>query len=154
VIDRDAHQIEPAEADGLRLLHYESFSGDEFVRKWMNLLSSGGTVGQRGHRASVAGSIQALLELGLDQAETHTFLYRLYERLGQDDVSLLGRLGLLIEVDPDRRERPVESSALGVRQLRALLDRARNIPKRGFWPKLVGADIDSVVADLQRGLPA
>jgi hypothetical protein len=154
VIDRDAELVELAEAPGLRLLHYESFSGDEFVRKWMNLLGSGGHIGQRGHRAAVAGSIRGLLELGLDDQETQAVLYRIYDQLGSDDVELLARLGLLVDADPDAHPRPVESSPVGVRQLRVLLDRARDVPKLGFWPKRVASDIDGVVAGLQRGLPA
>jgi hypothetical protein len=154
VIDRDAQQIELAVSPDLKLLHYESFSGDEFVRKWMNLLTSGGRVWQRGHRASVADSIRAVVDLELDEEVTRDLFYQLYERLGVDDVELLGRLGLLVEVDPDARRRTVESSALGVRQLRALLDRARGVPKLGFRPKHFEAHVDGVVAGLQQGLPS
>lgn len=152
VIDRQGNQVEPAEAPGLRLLHYESFSGDEFVRKWVALLGSGGHIGQRGHRASVAGSIRTLLRLDLGEEDTRAFLYRLYEQLGHDDVELLQRLGLLVEVDPDARTRAVETSPDGVLQLRTLLERARDVPKLGFLPKAVAPDVDDVVARLQRDL--
>jgi hypothetical protein len=152
VIDREANRERLVEAPGLRLLHYESPSGDEFVRKWMALLGSGGHVGQRGHRATVADSIRTLLALDLDEADTRAFLYRLYERLGLDDVGLLHRLGLLVETDPDARDRSVTSDPEGVRQLRVLLDRARGVAKLGFRPKQVGRDVDAVVRRLQVGL--
>jgi hypothetical protein len=152
VIDREGKQVELTEAPGLRLLHYESFSGDEFVRKWMALLGSGGHVGQRGHRATVADSIRTLLGLGLDEDDTRAFLYRLYEQLGHDDVELLDRLGLLVEVDPDARPHTVEASPEGVEQLRTLLGRARGVGKLAFLPKHVSPQIDEVVAGLQQGL--
>lgn len=152
VIDRDGAQVEPAQAPGLRLLHYESFSGDEFVRKWMALLGSGGHVGQRGHRATVAGSIRTLLGLGLGEDDTRAFLYRLYERLCEDDVELYDRLGLLVEVDPDAARREVESSDEGVAQLRALLQRARDVPKRAFLPKALSPEADAIVARLHSGV--
>jgi hypothetical protein len=152
VLDRGANRVPRAEAPGLRLLHYESPSGDEFVRKWMALLGSGGHIGQRGHRAVVADAIRTLLRLDLDEDETRTFLYRLYERTGSDDVALLRRLGLLVEVDPDAGERPVVSDPVGVHQLRTLLDRARDVAKTGFRAMEVATDIDDVVRGLQAGL--
>lgn len=151
VIDREGNQVEPALAPGLRLLHYESFSGDEFVRKWSALLGSGGHLGQRGQRRSVAGSIRTLLGLGLGEAETRAFLYRLYERLCEDDVGLLERLGVLVEVDPDSRRREVASSAEGVDQLRRLLTAARDLPKRPFLPKAFSPEADAMVTRLQSG---
>ncbi len=63
------------------MLHYESYSGDEFVRKWTALLrSGGGPVFQRTHRAPMRDAIGALLELDLEPAETEGLLTTLYER--------------------------------------------------------------------------
>lgn len=152
VLDRAGQQLELAEAPGLRLLHYESFSGDEFVRKWLSLLGSGGHIGQRGHRATIADSIRTLLGLDLGEADTRLFLERLYQRLCEDDVTLLDRLGVLVEIDPDARDRAVDSSPEGVAALRALLDRAHGVAKLPFLPKHVGADVDRIVAGLQEGL--
>jgi hypothetical protein len=152
VIDRDGNQVKPAQAPGLRLLHYESVSGDEFVRKWSALLGSGGHIGQRGQRASVAGSIRTLLGLDLGKEVTQAYLYRLYQRLCEDDAALLERLGLLVEVDPDTRRRDVASSAQGVDQLRGLLTAARDLPKRAFLPKAFSPEADAMVARLQAAL--
>lgn len=150
VIDRAGERVDLTESPGLRLLHYESFSGDEFVRKWQALLTSGGHIGQRGHRATVAGSIRALLALDLDEADTRAFLYRLYEQLGNDDVPLLQRLRLLIEIDPDAGDRAVSHDREGVAQLGQLLERARSVSKSTFLPKRLAPDVDDVVARLQR----
>jgi Glycosyl transferase family 2 len=152
VLDLEGERLERAEGPGLHVLHYESPSGDEFVRKWMALLSSGGSVGQRGHRAVVAASIRTLSRLDLDEDDRRSFLYRLYERHCADDAELLQRLGLLVEVDADALQREVDSSPEGVRQLRLLLERARGVPKRGFRPRGVAPDIGDVVASLQAGL--
>lgn len=152
VVDRAANRVDLVEAPGLQVLHYESPSGDEFVRKWTALLGSGGYLAQRGRRSTVAAAIRALLGKRLGEEETRAFLYQLYERLGVDDVDLLQRLGLLVEADPDARPPAATSSPGDVQQLRTLLDRARDVPKSGFLPKHVAADIDQVVAGLQRGL--
>jgi hypothetical protein len=151
VLDRAGERVPLTEAPGLRLLHYESPSGDEFVRKWMALLGSGGHLGQRGPRATMAEAIRTLLSLDLDEEETRSFLYQLYERLGCDDVDLLHRLGLLVEVDPDAHTRTVASDRVGVRELRIMLDRAHDVAKNGFRAMGVADDIDQMVRALQAG---
>lgn len=152
VIDRDGRVVAPLDAAGLRLLHYESFSGEEFARKWVALLGSGGHVVQRRHRASVAAAVRAVLSRRLDEDDTRALLDRIYEKTSVDDVELLRRLGLLVEVDPDASARTVTSSAVGVRQLRTLLERAREVAKAGFVPKSLRPDLDDVVAGLQHAL--
>ena len=97
----------PIVADpGLSLLHYESWSGQEFVRKWTAMLGSGGDVARHQNRAPLARSVQALLSLDLDEADRAAWLETLYERVALDDVETLSRLGLLVEVDPDEGVRP------------------------------------------------
>ncbi|HEY3528643.1 MAG TPA: glycosyltransferase family 2 protein [Nocardioides sp.] len=152
VLDLEGERVERAEAPGLHVLHYESPSGEEFVRKWMALLSSGASVGQRGHRAAVAAAIRTLSRLDLDDEDRRSFLHRLYERHCADDVDLLQRLGVLVEVDADALQRSVDSSPEAVRQLRLLLERARPVQKRGFRPRGAARDIGDLVARLQEGL--
>jgi hypothetical protein len=137
---------------GLRLLHYESHNGEEFVRKWMALLSSGVDVRQHKKRAPLAGSITALLALGLPEDETAAFLERLFERVALDDIETLSRLKLLVEVDPDagsRRPRPPEGE---VQQLRELLVRAYDAPKRVFRPRSHDRRAPQVIARIQKGV--
>ncbi|HET7067400.1 MAG TPA: hypothetical protein VFI21_07340 [Nocardioides sp.] len=137
---------------GLMLLHYESHNGDEFVRKWMALLSSGVDVRQHKKRAPLARSITALLALGLPEDETAAFLEALYERVALDDIATLARLKLLVEIDPDagqRRPRPPEAE---IQQLRELLDRAYAAPKRVFRPRSQNPRTPRVIARLQQGV--
>ena len=53
-----AQELVPAgdagKGDFVRLLHYESWSGEEFVRKWMNILDSGAKVSFRPAREPTA----------------------------------------------------------------------------------------------------
>lgn len=137
---------------GLTLLHYESHNGDEFVRKWMALLSSGIDVRQHKKRAPVAQSISALLQLGLAADETAAFLEQIYERTALDDIATLARLRLLVEIDPDqgeRRPRPPEDE---IAQLRELLRRAYDAPKRVFRPRSGNRRTPGVIARLQKGI--
>jgi hypothetical protein len=139
---------------GLSLLHYESFSGAEFVRKWSALLSSGG--GRHEHnknRAPLAQSVQALMSLDLSEHDRTAWIERLYERVALDDAETLMRLGLLVELDPDAGERPRPPAApQDVQQLRALLDRAYDVPKRVFRPRADHRNAAKAVDAVQRGL--
>jgi hypothetical protein len=137
---------------GLRLLHYESHNGEEFVRKWMALLSSGMDVRQHKKRAPVAAAVSALLALGLPEAETTTLLERLYARTALDDIDTLSRLGLLVEVDPDRGERQERPPQAEIDQLRALLRRAHDVQKRLFRPRSHSLRTPRVIARIQQAV--
>ncbi len=42
VVDADKNEVEPfTDPAALRVLHYESFSGEDFVRKWTSILAAG-----------------------------------------------------------------------------------------------------------------
>ncbi len=140
---------------GLTVLHYESHNGAEFVRKWMALLGSGGGVKQHKNRAPLARSVSALMALDLAEAERAAWLEKLFERSALDDVDTLSRLGLLVELDPDLRVRSGEPAPPdAVRQLRGLLDRAYDVPKKQFHPRARARErrAAKTVADLQRGI--
>ena len=137
---------------GLTLLHYESHNGEEFVRKWMALLSSGDDVRQHHKRAPLARSIAALLALDLPEARTSEMLERLYERYALDDLDTLSRRGLLVEVHPDEGERRPRPADAEIRQLRELLRRAYDAPKRVFRPRAQDKRAPKVIGKLQRGV--
>jgi hypothetical protein len=137
---------------GLGLLHYESHNGDEFVRKWMALLSSGDDFRQHRKRAPLAHSIAALLALGLPEDETAALLERLYERCALDDLETLSRLRLLVEVHPDEGERGPRPPDEEIGQLRELLARAYDAPKRVFRPRGYDHRAPKLIAKLQRGV--
>jgi hypothetical protein len=145
-------RVESVTDPGLTLLHYESHNGDEFVRKWVALLSSGDDVRQHRTRAPLARSIAALLALRLPEAETAEMLERLYQRCALDDVETLSRLGLLVEVHPDEGERRPRPPDEEIGQLRELLRRAHDAPKRVFRPRARDRRAPRVIAGIQRGV--
>jgi hypothetical protein len=152
VSTESAQRVDTLKDPGLRLLHYESHNGDEFVRKWMALLSSGVDVAQHKKRAPVAASIAALLSLGLPEDQTAGLLEELYTRTALDDVETLTRLRLLVEVHPDEGERRPRPPERDVAQLRELLRRAADAPKRAFKPRAQNRRAPALIAKLQRGL--
>jgi hypothetical protein len=153
VLDRDARPVPLVHRRGMRVLHYESPDGEEFVRKWTALLSSGAPVQHRGTRGRLSDALARLLAAETDPAQREAEVRRLYDQWAADDVETLGRLGLLVEIDPDERPRTAPAPAAAeVQALRTLLERAYAVPKLGFRAMSVRSDIDQVVADLQRGL--
>lgn len=95
-MDARREPVSATAAPWLRLLHYESVSGPEFVRKWSNLLSSGTEAAVRSSRAEVAAAI--LAEMGTPQPRWR----RVFEQTTADHIETLLTLGLLTTVDPDR----------------------------------------------------
>lgn len=135
LLTADDEKVEAHDDGRQHLLHYESYDGDEFVRKWVALLTSGNRIRQLGARASLAQAIEALLALQLGEAETAHFLRQIYERHAVDDVATLDGLGLLVHVDADAPRSPREPFPESAKEdLRALFDRIRSEPKRPFRP--------------------
>ena len=101
VHDVDQHQV-PSSAEGgvARLLHYESWSGEEFVRKWTNILDSGTKVSFRPGREPTAVALRTLLQADLPERKLRDYLMRIFERTTEDDFDTLRDLGLLEKLDP------------------------------------------------------
>jgi hypothetical protein len=99
-----AQQLVPAGDAGkgefARLLHYESWSGEEFVRKWVNILGSGSRVSFRPAREPTAVALGALVGRDLPEKKLRAYLMRIFERTTEDDFDTLLDLGLLEEIDP------------------------------------------------------
>jgi hypothetical protein len=145
--------VAAVEVPGLTLLHYVSYSSDEFVRKWTANLDSGADLEQNDHRALLAGAVSALLSLDLTEEARATWFDRLFERVALDDVDTLSRLRLLVEVDPDARVRPAPRvQPEDVAQLRTLLDRVHDVPKRQFHPRSGSGRAAKTVEKLRRGI--
>lgn len=107
VVNADRERQPALEAPWLKLLHYESHTADEFVRKWTNLATSGGRVFTRGARATLATGVRGLLELDLSAEARHDVMLELFDRHVRDDVELLDRLRLLVHMSPaDGEHRP------------------------------------------------
>jgi hypothetical protein len=135
VVDADKTGQEPWEHPGLRLLHYESFSGEEFVRKWTSILEAGPTVNFRPAREPTAIALRTLIGKRLTAEQARPYLMRIFERTTEDDLVTLRDLGLLEEIDPRAgTHRPEPFAAGGADELAGLLERLATAPKRAFHP--------------------
>ncbi len=135
VVDAEKTEQDPWEHPGLRLLHYESFSGEDFVRKWTAMLGSGGVVNFRKGREPTAVALRTLIGKGLSAEQARPYLMRIFERTTEDDLATLRELGLLEEVDPRAGTHTPEAFPDGARAaFLALLDGLRPLSKRDFHP--------------------
>lgn len=93
-------EIEPLHMDWLQLLHDESYSMEEFVRKWRALGSAGG-FGQKPRRRRLGRRVARILEnSSLDSAARDDRIRELYIRHVADDADLLEELGFLVRPNP------------------------------------------------------
>ncbi|MEV7430021.1 glycosyltransferase family 2 protein [Nocardioides sp. NPDC092400] len=135
------------DADRLRLLHYESYSGEDFVRKWTSILAAGPMANFRPAREPTAVALRALIAKGLTEEQAAPYLMRIFERTTEDDFDTLRDLGLLVEVDPrEGRHVPADPPEGGLADLRALLDAVRGEPKRPFHPGEPAAAVEEILA--------
>ena len=134
-IDADKQEIEPYEHPGLRLLHYESYSGEDFVRKWSSLLSEGQTANFRPAREPTAVAVRALIGRDLTAEQARPYLLRIFERTTEDDLTTLRDLGLLDEIDARAGgHRPQDFPAGAHEEMTTVLGRLLVAPKRAFHP--------------------
>jgi hypothetical protein len=99
VHDADQNVVEPVIGVG-RMLHYESWSGAEFVRKWTNIIDSGGKVKFRPVREPTNVALRSLVRRELPNRIVKKYVARIYERTTEDDFETLRELELLEEIDP------------------------------------------------------
>ena len=99
-VDHEDDRLPLERLPGLQMLHLESYSGEEFVRKWTAMIGSGPRMNFGEHRMKLATALKAVVSKDLDPVEAAHFLTAIYERHMQDPVDVLSRLGLLTEVDP------------------------------------------------------
>jgi hypothetical protein len=119
------------ESSRLRLLHYESHTGAEFVRKWTNLAGGANDPRQRADRAPVAREVRKIVRSGLGEDQKTALLWQVFERYGADDVATLERLGLLVTPDFTHYE-PRAPTAKQEGLYHDLLDRLLDTDKRYF----------------------
>jgi hypothetical protein len=128
----DGRRAASHEDPRLHVLHYDSPSGEEFVRKW-TAIAQAGPVRYRASRQPSTRAIRTLITRDLPEATRSKFLRRLYDVTTRDDVETLAELGLLVETDPvagpaTARPLPPEAAA----QLAARVDELATVPKRDF----------------------
>lgn len=118
-----------------RVLHYDSVSADEFVRKWTSHLH-GGAVKLREERAALLRGVSTVLEAGLSDDETHAELRQLYRTHVEDPVDVLLDLGLLVRPRKKwHRYEPQPFAAAERRQVELLMDLLLQQPKSRFRAK-------------------
>lgn len=133
VVDAERKELAATSPPWARVLHYESVSGDEFVRKWTTMLAAGKMANFRPGREPTAVALRALIAKGLTEEQARPYLTRIYERTTRDDVETLRELGLLEEIDPDAGERSPEPLGDERRRvLDAMLAAVRDERKRTF----------------------
>lgn len=135
VLDADDREVPPVDgtADIARVLHYESWSAEEFARKWHNLLRSGNQVSLRPLREPTAVALRTLLDRDLPETTLQPYVRRIFERTTADDLETLRDLGLLEELDPESgTHRPEELGSDRWADLEALLAAVTPERKRAF----------------------
>lgn len=100
VVDDDGRPVATFGHESLRLFHYESYSRDDFVRKWSAMTASGPSPRFRPERRGTAAAVRALIGRGLDDERAAAYLSRVFERTIVDDMETLRDLGMLVEADP------------------------------------------------------
>ena len=149
-VDAEKNDVAPfTDPAALRLLHYESFSGADFVRKWTSILAAGPKPNFRPAREPTAIALQTLIAKGLSPAQAEPYLMRIFERTTEDDFDTLRDLGLLEHVDP--RTGGHQPTALPDGTLPALLDAVRPEPKRPFHHGTSSAQVRKILGRLQPG---
>lgn len=132
-VDAAGRAVPAHEDERLELFHYESYSGEEFVRKWTALVRSGPRASYRPGRATTARALHALVGKDLPEGRLRAYLLEVFERTTADPVDVLAELGLLVETDPlAGTHAPRELPGPARTALEGGLERLRGAPK-GDW---------------------
>ena len=151
-------------AEWLRLRHYESFDGEEFVRKWLAHVNAG-PMRLRPERDRLRGALEQLVAADLPREVRAAYFRKLYTRSIEDDAGTLDDLGLLVR--PQQATHQPEPLAADARadltRMLALLageDKRHAHPKwpeltplravRRLLPQLDGRLADVVAAEVER----
>jgi hypothetical protein len=132
-VDADRKLLQTFRHESLKVLHYESYSGEDFVRKWTTMVASGPTAGFRPARGNTADALRALIGKNLGEEKARAYLMKLFERTTEDDFDTLRDLGLLVEVDPRKGGHTPRGFPDGGREaMLEALDALRAEPKHKF----------------------
>lgn len=130
----DRTKVDPFEADFLGVLHHESTSVEEFIRKWTAHLAAERPANFRGRREELRAALSVISSApGLSAARRRELFTELHRRHIQDDVALLDELGLLLRPQPEwHRHEPIAFEAGMRRDLDELLTQLKGANKRHF----------------------
>lgn len=153
-VDEQRNEVQHHEGVGLTVLHYESYSGEDFVRKWSSMLSAGPQISLRPVRERTKQAVQALLARGLSREVSEKYLMRIFEQTTADDFDTLHELDLLVEVDPRAgQHQPDPLSADARSSLATLLDALAGVDKSAFDVCAPAAGVEAVLSGLGAGGP-
>lgn len=125
--------VEPVRGDWLNVLHYESFSVEEFTRKWTAHLEAETVSRFRDRRERLRVALGKLMALDLDEGRRRELLAELHRRHIEDDVALLDELGFLERPHPGWHDHtPTPFSVESARDLAELLALLREADKDYF----------------------
>lgn len=151
-IDESGEEVAAYRHDDLTVLHFESWSGEDFVRKWTSMLAAGPGTAFRPAREPTAIALRALLDRGLTEEQVAPLLMRIFERTTEDDFETLRALKLVEEVDPMRPLAQPESLTADEREgLSGLLEALATRPKRPFHPGQPAAGAENILSEAAGG---
>ena len=137
-IDDDRREVPQHSDDSFVVLHYESYSAEEFARKWQSLIEAGPDVKFRKGRQGTMAAVQALASLDLPRDVTDRYLLRIFERTTADDLEVLRDLRLVDEIDADAGTHvPVALASDQAGALSAAVREVSMAPKQRFRPPAV-----------------
>ena len=135
----DETKLEQAEGPHLQHLHFESYSSEEFVRKWMAHSGPSRASGRKRMLAVRAAVHAVSTNPALSDDRRRHYLREIYSRWIEDPADVLDELGYLVEVHPEDRSavpRPLDPARHS--ELEELLGRLVALPKAGFTPERRG----------------
>ena len=128
-IAREDRSQEPGLADEAWLVfHYESYSLEDFVRKWTAMVASGPRAAYRAERRQTARTLRELISRDLDPAALRRQLERFYREQVEEPLADLRDLRVVEEVDP-LAGTPTAPGAVDATALAAALEEWRGRPK-------------------------
>jgi hypothetical protein len=130
VRNRRGRGVETTSADRCVVLHYDSATADEFVRKFMTLAGSGSRAVYRTSRIPVVNALRTLSTMDLADDVRARYLRRVYDLTTREDFETLHDLGLLEEVHAEAGTHvPQAAPAADLEAFEALLAAAAAMPR-------------------------
>lgn len=134
-VDAQEQDVPVFRRPGLGVWHFESYDGEEFVRKWQAILSAGPLTRFRPRRLGIATAIQAVQDLDVGPEVQREILMRVFENTIEDDYETLLTLGVLSDHTPDAGTyQPRALTAQQHDQFVDVLAHLRGRRKRPFHP--------------------
>lgn len=133
--DAAGRRLPLVQRPGVEMLHYEAFSREDFVRKWVAMVGSGPSVNFGTHRMSLATALRTLVGMEIDEETRSRYLARFYDLHMADPVDDLAGLGLLESRPPlshGHRPQPLDASRRDA--LAAAIEHLRTQDKKRFVP--------------------